>query len=156
MNKTEVIFGDRIAGQGEIRLGCSAVIFDAARQNILLTQRTDNGQWCLPGGRIEPGESISEACAREVLEETGLVVKITRLNGIYSDPHKLVVYPDGHKVHIIAISFDAQILDGEPQLSNETLAWGYFSLKDAEKLDMLAGHLERIKDSINGNVPYIK
>jgi ADP-ribose pyrophosphatase YjhB (NUDIX family) len=44
-------------------LGCSAAIFDE-RGRILLTRRADNGQWCLPGGRMESGESAAEACER--------------------------------------------------------------------------------------------
>ncbi|MCX6082646.1 MAG: NUDIX domain-containing protein [Chloroflexi bacterium] len=156
MDKTKVLFGKQIAREGKVRLGCSAIILDTISKKILLTQRSDNGQWCLPGGQIEAGESVSEACVREVFEETGLVVIITRLNGIYSDPNKLVVYPDGNKAHIIAISFDAEITGGVPGLSNETIAWGYFSLQDAEKLEMLPGHLERIRDSISGQAPVIK
>ncbi len=107
MAKTEVIFGERIAKEGTLRLGCSAAIFDQPRGKVLLTRRTDNGQWCLPGGRVEAGESVSEACVREVWEETGLQVQITRLAGVYSDPNRLVIYPDGHKVQIVALSFEA-------------------------------------------------
>jgi len=59
--KTRVMFGERIAKEGTLRLGCSAIIFDEGREKVLLTRRTDNGQWCLPGGRVEAGESVSEA-----------------------------------------------------------------------------------------------
>jgi 8-oxo-dGTP pyrophosphatase MutT (NUDIX family) len=156
MEKTKVVFGERIAKQGDLRLGCSAVIFDPDREKVLLTQRTDNGQWCLPGGRVEPGESVAEACIREVFEETGLQIQIVSLIGVYSDPNKLVIYPDGNKVHIIALSFEANTIGGELGGSNETTAWGYFSLPQAENLDMLAGHLERIRDSFSGVGPVIK
>lgn len=147
MTKTKVVFGERIAREGELRLGCSAVIFDSTREKVLLTQRADNAQWCLPGGRIEPGESVSEACVREVWEETCLQVKVLRLIGVYSDPHKLVVYPDGNKAHIIALSFEAEIISGELGGSNETTSWGYFGIPEAEKVEMLAGHLERVRDA---------
>ena len=68
---TQILYGERIGKQGKIRLGCSAAIFDE-HGRILLTRRADNGQWCLPGGGMESGESAAEACEREVLEETGL------------------------------------------------------------------------------------
>src|SRR6185295_19765609 len=117
---TQVLYGDRLGREGQLRTGCSAVIFDETRTKALLTRRTDNGLWCLPGGAMEPGESAAEACAREVWEETGLQVDVLRLVGVYSDPHRLVVYPDGHKVHIVALSFEAKITGGELGLSNET------------------------------------
>ncbi|HEY9603262.1 MAG TPA: NUDIX domain-containing protein, partial [Allocoleopsis sp.] len=76
--------GDRIGKSGKITLGCSAAVFDPTRQKLLLTRRTDNGRWCLPGGRMDAGEEAAEACIREVLEETGLHVRIERLIGVYS------------------------------------------------------------------------
>jgi ADP-ribose pyrophosphatase YjhB (NUDIX family) len=150
MAKTRVVFGERVSKEGELRLGCSATIFDASREKVLLTRRTDNGEWCLPGGRVEAGESVSEACEREVWEETGLKVRVTRLAGVYSDPNKLIIYPDGHKAHIVALSFEAEVLEGEPGLSNETIDWGYFTLEEAAGMTMLAGHLERIRDLFGG------
>jgi ADP-ribose pyrophosphatase YjhB (NUDIX family) len=144
--KTTVVFGDRVSKEGKLRLGCSAAIFDQHREKILLTRRTDNGQWCLPGGAIEAGESVSEACTREVWEETGLRVQVTRLTGVYSDPNKLVVYPDGHKAHIVALSFEAEIIGGTPGPSSEVTEWGYFSLEEMSNMEMLGGHLERVRD----------
>jgi ADP-ribose pyrophosphatase YjhB (NUDIX family) len=146
MAKTKVMFGERLAKEGTLRLGCSAAIFDERREKVLLTRRTDNGDWCLPGGRVEAGESVSEACEREVWEETGLKVRVTRLVGVYSDPNKLVVYPDGHKVHVVALSFEVEVIGGTPGLSDETTDWGYFSAEEAANLPMLAGHLERMRD----------
>jgi uncharacterized protein (TIGR00299 family) protein len=55
------------------------LIFDEAIEKILMTQRSDNIRWCLPGGGMDPGESASETCIREVMEETGLEVRVIRL-----------------------------------------------------------------------------
>lgn len=156
MEKTKIILGERAGKNGELRLGCSAVIYDSFREKFLLTRRADNGQWCLPSGRVEAGESVSEACVREVLEETSLLTRVTKLVGIYSDPDKLVIYPDGNKAHIIAVNFEAEIIGGELGGSDETTDWGYYSMQQAEKMDMLPGHLERIKDSLSGLVGVIK
>ena len=156
MEKTRVLTGEHIAKSGELRLGCSAVIYDPTGEKFLLTRRSDNGQWCLPSGRVESGESVAEACMREVFEETGLVTCVTRLVGVYSDPDKLVIYPDGNKAHIIAISFEAEVIGGELGGSDETTDWGYFSLQQAKNLDMLPGHMERITDSLSGLVGVIK
>ena len=56
-----------------VRASVSAVIFDP-RGRLLLQQRSDGGQWGLPGGSVEIGESLREAVIREVGEETGLRV----------------------------------------------------------------------------------
>lgn len=53
---------------------------------VLLQQRADLPLWNLPGGRVEEGESLAAAAIREVREETGLVVRPTRLVGVYSRP----------------------------------------------------------------------
>src|SRR5262245_20682598 len=116
---TQILYGDRLGKDGKIRLGSSAVIFDETRTKVLLTRRTDNGLWCLPGGAMDSGESAAEGCEREVLEETGLGVRVKRLVGVYSDPNQLIVYPDGHKAHIVALSFEVEIIHGVPGLSNE-------------------------------------
>jgi ADP-ribose pyrophosphatase YjhB (NUDIX family) len=131
-------------------LGCSAAIFDEHRR-ILLTRRADNGQWCLPGGRMESGESAAEACEREVFEETGLHVRVKRLVGIYSHPDQLVVYPDGNKAHIVALHFEAEIINGELGLSNETTDFGYYTVQELEGLEFLGRHKERILDTFENH-----
>lgn len=144
---TQILYGERIASQGKIRLGCTAAIFDA-QGRVLLTKRTDNGQWCLPGGAVDPGESVAEACGREVVEETGLSVRVKRLVGVYSHPDQLTVYPDGNKVQVVALHFEAEIIGGELGLSEETSAFGYFTLEETEGLEMLGRHKERILDTL--------
>jgi ADP-ribose pyrophosphatase YjhB (NUDIX family) len=144
---TQVLYGERISRQGNIRLGCSAAIFDE-QGRIFLTRRADNGQWCLPGGGMEPGESVREACQREVREETVLSIEVKRLVGVYSYSDQLVVYPDGNKAQIVALHFEVQVLRGTPVLSNETTAFGYFRLAEVEELDMFGRHKERILDTL--------
>ena len=109
---TQVLYGPRLGKEGQLRVGCSAVIFDENRKKVLLTQRTDNGRWCVPGGALESGESAAEACEREVWEETGLKVRATRLIGVYSNPDQLVIYSDGNKAFFVVLSFEAEIIEG--------------------------------------------
>ena len=98
--------GDRIGGNGRLLLGCSATLFDERGDKVLLTRRADNGRWCLPGGAVEAGESVAEACEREVWEETGLRVQVARLLGVYSNPHRLLEYADGNRYHLVALNFE--------------------------------------------------
>ena len=149
---TKVIHRERIGKNGKIRLGCSAVIFDEKREKIFLTKRADNGLWCLPGGGVDPGECVEETIIREVQEETGLTVRVLRLVGVYSDPDWLVIYPNDNAVQIVALNFEVEITAGKPGLSNETSDWGYFSLEEIAKLEMLLNHEIRIKDAFRGQI----
>lgn len=144
---TQVLYGERISKQGKLRLGCSAAIFDE-QGRIFLTRRADNGQWCLPGGGMESGESVTEACEREVWEETGLRVRVKRLVGVYSHSDQLVLYPDGNKAHIVALHFEAEIIGGQPTLSKETTDFGYFAIDELQRLEFLGRHRERIVDTL--------
>jgi 8-oxo-dGTP pyrophosphatase MutT (NUDIX family) len=144
---TQILYGDRLGREGKIRVGCSAAIFNEEGK-VLLTRRLDNGQWCLPSGGMEAGESPSETAVREVFEETGLHVRVTRLVGVYSDPNQLVMYVDGNKVQILAIHFEAEITGGTLGLSDETSDFGYFSLEEMEGLEMFGHHKKRIEDTL--------
>ena len=144
---TQVLYGPRLAREGQLRLGCSAAVFDE-HGRILLTRRTDNGQWCLPGGGMEAGESAEEACQREVFEETGLQVRVRRLVGVYSYPDQLVVYPDGNKAQIVALHFEAQITGGQLGLSNETTEAGYFTPEEIQDMELFGRHKERVSDTL--------
>ena len=148
----KIITGHRVGQNGAIRVGCSAVIFDKDREKILLTRREDNNQWCLPGGGIEPGESASETCIREVEEETGLRVAIKRLIGVYTTPHELIVYQDENKIQLVALCFEAEIVGGELRLSSETTEYGYFSYQEIQELDLLLNHARRIKDAYSEKI----
>ena len=109
-----------------IRPGVSAVILGPA--GVLLQQRDDNGLWGLPGGSVEPGESVTEAVVREVREEIGLDVEPLRLIGVYSAPehHQIVTYPDGSAIHYISSCFECRITGGEIACGPESLACEWF------------------------------
>jgi 8-oxo-dGTP pyrophosphatase MutT (NUDIX family) len=143
----KLLYGDRIGKTGTLAFGVNGVIFDSTRTKVLLTRRTDNGRWVLPGGLMEAGESLAEACEREVWEETGLRVQAGRLIGIYDTPHRAVEYADGNRYHIVSLAFECEIISGELGLSDETTAVGYFSPAEAEMLDVMEHHRERIADA---------
>lgn len=143
----KLIHGDRIGKTGVLAPGSSAIIFDEAREKVLLTRRTDNGRWCLPGGGMDPGESAEETCVRETLEETCLEVRVTKLVGIYTSPDIIVEYPDGNRKQPVAFCFEAAITGGELGLSDETTEFGYFAIDRLDEMDLMENHLERIRDA---------
>jgi ADP-ribose pyrophosphatase YjhB (NUDIX family) len=145
---TQILHGERISKHGKVRLGCSAVLFDKTHENILLTRRTDNGLWCLPGGMVDAGESVSEACEREVIEETGLQVRVAHLTGVYSDPDQVIVYPDGNMSHVVVLNFEVRLVGGEICLSDETTAVNWFPLREAVEMNLFHDHVQHILDAL--------
>jgi len=112
-----------------VRLSVSAVVRRVrGSEEILLMQRSDNGMWGLPGGHVEPGESVSHAVCREVLEETGWRIEVGRLIGVYSDPARQVVeYQGGVRAHLVNLYFDAVALEQlAPSTPDEALAVAFF------------------------------
>lgn len=143
-------FGERVAREATLQVGASALILDETGERMLLTRRTDNGRWCLPGGRIDPGESLAETCVREVREETGLEVEVVRLVGVYSSPDMVVEYADGNRRQIVAAHFLVRVVGGTLGLSDETIEVAYFSRDELEGLDLMEHHRPRIADSFAG------
>jgi 8-oxo-dGTP pyrophosphatase MutT (NUDIX family) len=129
-----------------VRPSVSAVIFDR-RGRLLLQQRSDGGQWGLPGGSVEIGESVAAAVVREVHEETGLTVRPRRIVGVYSDPELQVVrYPDGNVWHYVNVCFECVVQSGELTTCDETLALDYFPVRRLPRT-LLPNHRVRIRDT---------
>jgi ADP-ribose pyrophosphatase YjhB (NUDIX family) len=97
----------------------SAIVPDG-QGRILLIRRTDNNYWSIPGGGVEPGESVSQAAAREVNEETGIDCEVTGLVGIYSDPNHVAAYDDGEVRQEFSICFTTKMLGGTVRTSRES------------------------------------
>jgi ADP-ribose pyrophosphatase YjhB (NUDIX family) len=87
------------------------------------------------------------------LEETGLQVRIIRLLGVYSSPHRLVEYADGNRYHIVALNFEAEPIGGTLTTSDETTAYGYFTWDDIAHMDVMETHVERLRDVFSGQSP---
>lgn len=142
---------------GFIRNGVTAVIFDESGR-VLLEKREDNGNWGLPGGAVDIGESVEDAVVREVFEETALTVKVTRLVGVYSDPydHNVSQYPDGNIVQWITTSFACSRISGKLKISDESTDIGYFH-PDALPENTVISHRTRIADAIAYQVePFVR
>jgi ADP-ribose pyrophosphatase YjhB (NUDIX family) len=97
----------------------SAIVPDGDGR-ILLIRRTDNNYWSIPGGGLEPGESVRQATVREVMEETGIACEVTGLVGIYSDPNHVAAYDDGEVRQEFSICFTTRMLGGTIATSQES------------------------------------
>ena len=62
------------------------IVIETGGGIVLVRRRNPPLGWALPGGFVDPGESVAEAARREAKEETGLDVELTELLGVYSDP----------------------------------------------------------------------
>jgi 8-oxo-dGTP diphosphatase len=93
-------------------------VFAAVRDitgRMLLVRRCDTGDWELPGGHVDPGESASDAAVRETAEESGITVEITGLVGLYTDPGHVIAEPGTGLVRQpFAVCFHARPLFGSP------------------------------------------
>jgi 8-oxo-dGTP pyrophosphatase MutT (NUDIX family) len=128
------------------RTAAAAAVFDSEGR-ILLHRRSDNGNWALPGGTMETGETAVECIEREVKEETGYDVKVIRLIGIYSEPKNTTMsYPDGNTVAYVCLLFECRVTGGAPALSDESLAVDWFP-PDTLPQPFHASHVPRVEDA---------
>ncbi|MDR7385426.1 NUDIX hydrolase [Promicromonospora iranensis] len=104
---------------------------------LLLIHRTDNDLWALPGGGIDPGETVREAGVRETEEETGYRVRITGLVGIYTDPRHVIEYSDGEVRAQFSICMRGTVTGGAARTSVESseVVW-----QQVDRLGELAIH----------------
>lgn len=113
--------------------GVAAIIRDE-HGRILLQQQHDDS-WSLPAGAIEPGEAPSVAVCREVLEETGLVVRATRIAGVVGGASCRVRHASGDEVEYVVTVFECEVVGGALIESNdETKRLMYFARGDMPEL----------------------
>jgi ADP-ribose pyrophosphatase YjhB (NUDIX family) len=117
------------------KVGVGAAIFNAEGK-ILLLQRPESGRWGLPVGFSEVGETPSQGIAREVREETGLIVRPIRLLGIYA------CQPDGLSClhHLYNVIFCCDVEGGSLVATDEAPNADYFP---RDTLPLLVAHHTR-------------
>lgn len=113
-------------------------------QKILLIKGPKRG-WEMPGGQVEIGEPLHEAAIREVKEESGANIEITRFCGIFQNTS------DG----IVNTLFSARYIDGELCTSDESLEVGFFTYDEAMEMVTWKNFKERITLSMNEKEPFV-
>ncbi|MBD7964820.1 NUDIX hydrolase [Fictibacillus norfolkensis] len=132
-----------------ITVVAGAFVFN--KQNaLLLNKRSDNGQWGLPGGFMELGETVQDTARREVFEETGLKLGKLELFGIYSGQRFDKTFSNGDQVSMVNHVFTCHDFTGDLITSNtESMDNKFFSI-DQLPQNLFTDHLEIIHDFLNG------
>lgn len=92
-----------VGNQPLILVGVAVAVVNESGE-FLLQKRAD-GQWGVPGGFIELGESTEEAGKREVLEETGIEIGKLDLVGVFSGKQHFVKLPNGDEFYPVTIAY---------------------------------------------------
>jgi len=123
------------------------VVVENDKGEILMIRRTDNGNWALPGGAIDLGESVTQAAIRETKEEAGIDVEITGLVGIYSDPKHVIHYTSNNEVRQeFSLVLSATMVGGVASPSSESSAVLWASAESTKELVMDRSMRRRIQD----------
>lgn len=119
---------------------------------VLRGQAPAKDMWAIPGGSVHLGETLQEAAEREVLEETGLHIKVGELvytfDAIVRDAEGRVQY------HYVILDFKAEALDPTRPLvpADDVYDAAWFSLADLERPDLAMSEATRtlLKQMMNG------
>jgi ADP-ribose pyrophosphatase YjhB (NUDIX family) len=129
-------FNDPAAPPANRLVPAASAVVANDQEWILLQRRSDNALWSIPGGAMEPGESIAQTVIREVKEETGLDVEPEALVGIYSNPRHVIEYGDGEIRQQFSVCFACRIVGGELATSEESTEVGFFPPVEIEAMPM--------------------
>jgi len=118
------------------------VVFDERERLLLIRRRNPPfaGQFALPGGFVDYGETTEAAARRELLEETGLQARDLRLIGVYSDPKR---DPRGHT---ISIAYLVVTEDGAPTAGDDAAEAEFRA--DWRELDLAFDHNEIVREAV--------
>ncbi len=115
---------------------------------VLLVKDMGSGQWTTAGGAIDPGEYPADAAVREMWEETGLLVDLSRITGIYGGNDYIITYPNGDRTSYLMTVFEAVVVNGrlQPDLE-EVSAVAYFSQEELAQMPLTPWHRQVLADA---------
>jgi len=122
-----------------------AVIIYENNSIVLIHRKNDpfKGVLALPGGFVDIGETVEEACLRETYEETNIHIKIINLIGVFSDPKR---DPRGHNISI-AFLCKPSSMDENPKAKDDAKSIEIIPLKKLSSLTLAFDHYHIIKAS---------
>lgn len=131
---------------------CALVVADG---RVLLQRRRDSGNWSMPGGVMEIGETLTQTVVREVAEETGLDVEVTGLLGIYTDPGHVIAYSDGEVRQEFVVAYIAVVVGGTLRVSDESTEVRFVDLAELDGLPVHESVRLRLRHWIDGQYPHL-
>ncbi|MFE3192452.1 NUDIX hydrolase [Nocardia sp. NPDC059240] len=133
----------------------SAGAFVRRGDEVLLIRRSDNGNWSMPGGGHDPGESLSHTAIRETAEETGISIRLTGIVGIFTDPTHLIHYTSNDEVRQeFSVIYRAEAIDGEPTTSSESTSVEWVPVDKIPALTMDPSQRMRIDWALSNTEPH--
>lgn len=126
----------------------AAAVALISNNRLLMLKRSDSGNWTMPGGTMEFGESLKDCAVREVLEEMGLNVEICDIIGIYTDPKIVVEYSDGEVRQEFSALYYGTVKNGEEHIDDESTEYKWVDLAELPNLPMADSQRIRVNDVI--------
>ena len=121
------------------------IIIEVEGGIVLIERKNPPHGWAIPGGFVDYGETVEAAAVREAKEETGLVVQLTGLLGVYSDPSR------DPRSHTISTVFVASAI-GRPVADDDAADAGVF-MEDTLPGDIAFDHREILRDYFSTRYP---
>lgn len=120
-----------LVGTRPIVMAGACVLLTDGKNRLLLQLRSDNGLWGLPGGSLEPGESLQEVAKRELFEETGLTANSLNLFDVFSGNDFYYKYPHGDEVYNVVTAYTCNDYGGTlVHDRNEGIELRFFELNE--------------------------
>ncbi|MFI0894848.1 NUDIX domain-containing protein [Streptomyces sp. NPDC020983] len=144
-------FDDPRAPKANSIVPSANVIVTDDEGRILMIRRSDNGNWAVPGGAMDMGESLAQTGVRETLEETGIHCEITGLVGIYTDPRHVIHYTSNDEVRQeFSVVYTARYVSGEPTPSDESREVVWVPRDEVGDLKMHRSMRQRVEAYLRG------
>ncbi|MEQ8213213.1 MAG: NUDIX hydrolase [Smithellaceae bacterium] len=127
------------------RIGVGGITIHEGR--VLLVKRgvaPNRGQWAIPGGTLQLGETLQECVAREIFEETGITIKV----GVCAYVFDYLERDDAGKVkyHFVVVDYIGEYVSGEPKGGDDAEDAGWFKPEDLYKMTVAKNSLAALRE----------